>query len=59
MDPVPIFELAGNYDLVIQTFNLSTFIWLLHEVKKNEWIFYVDKVGQWMIIHLQVLLDNG
>lgn len=38
MHPVPIFELAGNYDLLIQTVNLSTFNWLPQEVKRTEWI---------------------
>jgi hypothetical protein len=38
MHPVPIFELAENYDLLIQTVNLSTFSWLPQEVKRTEWM---------------------
>ncbi len=41
MHPVPIFELVVNYDLLIQTINLSTFNWLPHEVKTTEWIYDV------------------
>ncbi len=38
MHLVPIFELAGDYDLLIQTVNLSTLSWLPQEVKRTEWM---------------------